>query len=310
MQYKFSKLISNKLYSAIIIMLLGIIFVDLYGVIIKSLGNSYSTPQLTVFRNFFAVIPIILFFLLSRGYQTVFRDINIKFLLLCFTRGISFLFLNITYYIAIINMDFATASTLTFSSPFFIIILSILLLKHKIGIYRWSAVIIGFIGVVMIMRPTNEIFSIYSIYPILTALIWAFYMIILRFIPDHHPPAKIEFYTLLSSLVGSVLLMIFVTDYVPIQNTYHWILMIMIGIFGGTATVLFIYAYRMVHPSKLAAFEYLGIPSSFVLGWIFFSEAPLDQLFPGVIGIVAAGFIVIWRDRKLSSELDSIKKII
>ena len=310
MQYKFSKLISNKLYSAIIIMLLGIIFVDLYGVIIKSLGNLYSTPQLTVFRNFFAVIPIILFFLLSRGYQTAFRDLNMKFLLLCFTRGISFLFLNITYYIAIINMDFATASTLTFSSPFFIIILSILLLKHKVGIYRWSAVIIGFIGVVMIMRPTNEIFSIYSIYPILTALIWAFYMIILRFIPAHHPPAKIEFYTLLSSLVGSVLLMIFVTDYVPIQNTYHWILMIMIGIFGGTATVLFIYAYRMVHPSKLAAFEYLGIPSSFVLGWIFFSEAPLDQLFPGVIGIVAAGFIVIWRDRKLSSELDSIKKII
>ena len=310
MQYNFSKLISNNLYLAIIIMLLGIIFVDLYGVIIKSLGNSYSTPQLTVFRNFFAVIPIILFFLLSRGYQTVFRDINIKFLLLCFTRGISFLFLNITYYIAIINMDFATASTLTFSSPFFIIILSILLLKHKIGIYRWSAVIIGFMGVVMIMRPTNEIFSIYSIYPILTALIWAFYMIILRFIPDHYPPAKIEFYTLLSSLVGSVLLMIFVTDYAPIQNTYHWILMIMIGILGGTATVLFIYAYRMVHPSKLAAFEYLGIPSSFVLGWIFFSEAPLDQLFPGVIGIVAAGFIVIWRDRKLSSELDRIKKII
>ena len=309
MQYKFSKLISNKLYLAIIIMLLGIIFVDLYGVIIKSLGTLYSTPQLTVFRNFFAVIPIILFFLLSRGYQTVFSDLNIKFLLLCFVRGISFLFLNITYYIAIINMDFATASTLTFSSPFFIIILSIILLKHKVGIYRWSAVIIGFIGVVMIMRPTNEIFSIYSIYPILTALIWAFYMIILRFISAHHPPAKIEFYTLISSLVGSGMLMIYATDYVSIQSTYHWTLMIMIGIFGGTATVLFIYAYRMVHPSKLAAFEYLGIPSSFVLGWIFFSEAPLDQLFPGIIGIVAAGFIVIWRDRKLSRELESVKKI-
>ena len=310
MQHKISKLISNKLYSAIIIMLFGIIFVDLYGVIIKSLGTLYSTPQLTVFRNFFAVIPIVLFFFLSQGHQTAFKDLNIKFLFLCFVRGISFLFLNITYYIAIINMDFATASTLTFSSPFFIIILSILLLKQKIGIYRWSAVIIGFIGVVMIMRPTNEIFSYYSIYPILTALIWAFYMIILRFIPVQHPPAKIEFYTLISSLVGSGLLMIFVTDYVPIQSTFHWTLMIMIGIFGGTATVLFIYAYRMVQPSKLAAFEYLGIPSSFILGWIFFSEAPLDQLFPGVIGIVIAGFIVIWRDRKRSSELESVKKII
>ena len=290
-------------------MLLGIIFVDLYGVIIKSLGTLYSTPQLTVFRNFFAVIPIIIFFLFSKGYQTVFEDLNYKFLILCFIRGISFLFLNITYYIAIINMDFATASTLTFSSPFFIIILSILLLKHKIGIYRWSAVIIGFLGVVLIMQPTSSIFSFYSIYPVLTALIWAFYMIILRFIPSHHPPAKIEFYTLISSLIGSILLMGFITDYVAIQSMYHWGLMVLIGIFGGTATVLFIYAYRMVHPSKLAAFEYLGIPSSFVLGWIFFNEAPLNQLFPGVIGIVLAGFIVIWRDRKLTGTTDKIKKV-
>jgi len=309
MQNRLSGILNNRLYSAIIIMLLGIIFVDLYGVIIKSLGALYSTPQLTVFRNFFAVIPIIIFFLFSKGYQTVFEDLNYKFLILCFIRGISFLFLNITYYIAIINMDFATASTLTFSSPFFIIILSILLLKHKIGIYRWSAVIIGFLGVVLIMQPTSSIFSFYSIYPVLTALIWAFYMIILRFIPSHHPPAKIEFYTLISSLIGSILLMGFITDYVAIQSMHHWALMVLIGIFGGTATVLFIYAYRMVHPSKLAAFEYLGIPSSFVLGWIFFNEAPLNQLFPGVIGIVLAGFIVIWRDRKLTGTTDKIKKV-
>ena len=86
--------------------------------------------------------------------------------------------------------------------------------------------------------------------------------------------------------------------------------MIMIGIFGGTATVLFIYAYRMVHPSKLAAFEYLGIPSSFVLGWLFFNEAPWEQLFPGVFVIVFAGMIIIWRDKvkqkktKVSREIN------
>ena len=56
-------------------------------------------------------------------------------------------------------------------------------------------------------------------------------------------------------------------------------------------------------------FEYLGIPSSFILGWIFFSEAPLDQLFPGVIGIIAAGMIVIWHDRKVSEFPEQTKKI-
>ena len=59
---------------------------------------------------------------------------------------------------------------------------------------------------------------------------------------------------------------------------------------GGTAAILFIYSYRLISASKMASFEYLGIPSSFVLGWIFFKEAPWEQLFPGVIAIVLAGF--------------------
>ena len=103
--------------------------------------------------------------------------------------------------------------------------------------------------------------------------------------------------------------MFFTSDYNAIQSSEHWVLMVLIGISGGIATVLFIYAYRLVAPSSLAPFEYLGIPSSFILGWIFFNEAPLDQLFPGVIGIIAAGMIVIWRDRKLSEFPEKTKKI-
>ncbi len=298
-----------KIYIAICAMLLGIVFVDLYGVIIKTLGNLYSTAQLTVFRNAFAVIPLLFLLLFSKGYDDIFKNINKRFVFLCFLRGICFLFMNISYYVAIINMNFATASTLTFSSPFFIIILSIFLLQHKIGIYKWSAVIIGFVGVVMIMRPTSDVFSFYSIFPIITAFTWACYMVILKFIPENYSPVKIEFYTLIFSFLGSIILMFFTSDYNAIQSSEHWILMVLIGISGGIATVLFIYAYRLVAPSSLAPFEYLGIPSSFILGWIFFNEAPIDQLFPGVIGIIAAGMIVIWRDRKLSEFPEKTKKI-
>ena len=298
-----------KIYIAICAMLLGIIFVDLYGVIIKTLGNLYSTAQLTVFRNAFAVIPLLFLLFFSRGYDDIFKNINKRFVFLCFLRGICFLFMNISYYVAIINMNFATASTLTFSSPFFIIILSIFLLQHKIGIYKWSAVIIGFVGVVMIMRPTSDVFSLYSIFPIITAFTWAFYMVILKFIPENYSPVKIEFYTLFFSFLGSLILMFLTSGYSEIQSSEHWILMVLIGISGGIATVLFIYAYRLVAPSTLAPFEYLGIPSSFILGWIFFNEAPIDQLFPGVIGIIAAGMIVIWRDRKFSEFPEKTKKI-
>ena len=85
--------------------------------------------------------------------------------------------------------------------------------------------------------------------------------------------------------------------------------MIVTGILGGTAAILFIYAYRLISVSKLATFEYLGIPSSFILGWIFFNEAPWDQLFPGVLILVFAGMIIIWRDNKKNTSLKSGKKI-
>ena len=219
-----------KIYIAICAMLLGIVFVDLYGVIIKTLGNLYSTAQLTVFRNAFAVIPLLFLLFFSQGYADIFKNINKKFVFLCFLRGICFLFMNISYYVAIINMNFATASTLTFSSPFFIIILSIFLLQHKIGIYKWSAVIIGFVGVVMIMRPTSDVFSLYTIFPIITAFTWAFYMVILKFIPENYSPVKIEFYTLFFSFFGSLILMFTTSGYSEIQSLEHWILMVLIGI--------------------------------------------------------------------------------
>ena len=94
----------------------------------------------------------------------------------------------------------------TFSSPFFIVILSIIFLRDKVGIYRWSAVIIGFIGVVMIMKPTSDIFNIYSIFPILTALAWALSVIVLKYIPEGHSTAKIQLYTLIFNVLGAALL--------------------------------------------------------------------------------------------------------
>ncbi len=279
---------------------MGIIFVDFYGVIIKFIGNSYSSPQLAFFRNFFALIPIIFLFVITKDIKNIFVDISKKFVFLCFLRGISFVLMQIFYYISIINMNFATATTLTFSSPIFIVVLSMLVLKEKIGLFRWSAIFIGFGGVLLIMNPTSELFSYISILPLLAALCWAISNIVLKFIPENISSVKINFYSINFSYIGSLIILFFSSDFSPIENSLDWLLLILIGILGGIASILFSFAYRVVSPSTLAPFEYLGIPSSFILGWIFFYEAPIEQLFPGVLGIVAAGFIIIWREKKLS----------
>ena len=299
----------KKTYLAIATMLLAILCIDLYMVIIKFLGDEYSIIQLTLFRNVAAIIPLMLLILFTNEFSTIFKNLGNKFLILSCLRGICFLSMNVFIFISVVNLEFATAMTLTFSSPFFIVILSIILLSEKIGIYRWSAVIIGFVGVVMIMKPTSEIFSLYSIFPILTAIAWAFTVIILKFIQGNHSTAKIQLYTLIFNVIGGLLLFFVTTGHVEIKNFKDFILMTMTGVLGGTAAILFIYSYRLISASKIASFEYLGIPSSFILGWIFFNEAPWSQLFPGVIVIIFAGMIIIWRDNIKKKSIEGNKQI-
>ena len=299
----------KKTYLAIATMLLAILCIDLYMVIIKFLGDEYSIIQLTLFRNVAAIIPLLVLILFTNEFSTIFKNLGNKFLILSCLRGICFLSMNVFIFISVVNLEFATAMTLTFSSPFFIVILSIILLSEKIGIYRWSAVIIGFVGVVMIMKPTSEIFSLYSIFPILTAIAWAFTVIILKFIQGNHSTAKIQLYTLIFNVIGGLLLFFVTTGHVEIKNFKDFILMTMTGVLGGTAAILFIYSYRLISASKIASFEYLGIPSSFILGWIFFNEAPWSQLFPGVIVIIFAGMIIIWRDNIKKKSIEGNKQI-
>ena len=287
----------KKTYLAIVTMLLAILCVDMYMVVIKFLGNEYTVIQLAVFRNIAGVIPLFILILFTKEYISVFRNLNNKFIVLSFFRGLAFLSMNIFIFISVINLEFATAMVLTFSSPFFIVILSIIFLKDKVGIYRWSAIFIGFFGVVLIVQPGSDIFSFYSIFPILTAIAWALSVIILKFIPDGHSTAKIQLYTLIFNVIGGVVLFLLTTGHAEIKSTQDFFLMTLTGILGGTAAILFIYSYRLISASKMASFEYFGIPSSFVLGWLFFNEAPWEQLFPGVFVIVFAGMIIIWRDK-------------
>ena len=300
----------KKTYLAIVTMLLAILCVDMYMVVIKFLGNEYTVIQLAVFRNIAGVIPLFILILFTKEYISVFRNLNNKFIFLSFFRGLAFLSMNIFIFISVINLEFATAMVLTFSSPFFIVILSIIFLKDKVGIYRWSAIFIGFFGVVLIVQPGSDIFSFYSIFPILTAIAWALSVIILKFIPDGHSTAKIQLYTLIFNVIGGIVLFLLTTGHAEIKSTQDFFLMTLTGILGGTAAILFIYSYRLISASKMASFEYFGIPSSFVLGWLFFNEAPWEQLFPGVFVIVFAGMIIIWRDKvkqkktKVSREIN------
>ena len=111
------------------------------------------------------------------------------------------------------------------------------------------------------------------------------------------------------NVLGGIFLYFVTSGHVEIKSIQDFLLMTLTGILGGTAAILFIYAYRLISASKMASFEYFGIPSSFILGWLFFNEAPWSQLFPGVLVIVFAGMIIIWRDSVKQKSINVSREI-
>ena len=281
------------------IMLTSIMLYDVMGAIIKHLSQHYSTPQLAVFRNFFGLIPTLLILFWSQNWIQAGRPVAIRQWKLALARGGLGACAQISFYLALTHMEFATATTIAFAGPLFITALSIPLLGHRIGSWRWLAVLIGFTGVMLVMRPATEDFTWHAVLPLCAALGFAGTSVTAQLFDKTVPTAVINLYYSVGTLIGATVLVISTGGFVPIGTPQDWIWLVAIGLAGGTAAYCRISAYRFAEPSNLSPFEYFGIPFSFCLGWVFFAEAPFDRLIPGVFLIVGGGFLIIWRERAL-----------
>ena len=112
----------------------------------------------------------------------------------------------------------------------------------------------------------------------------------------------INIYYNIGSLIGSIALVIATGGFVQIGTLQDWMWLVAMGMAGGIAAYCLITAYRLADPSSLSPFEYIGIPFSFFLGWIFFSETPFDRLIPGAFLIVGGGIVIIWREHSLKGS--------
>jgi len=289
---------ANFFARAVAYVLIAILLFDLQGVIIKILGDRYPVQQLAGFRNVFGLIPSIIVLWLSSEWHARGRRLKIRQWRLGLLRGIFIAGAQYCFYLSITKMELATASTLTYISPVLITLLSIPILKHEVGMWRWSAVIIGFIGVVMIMGPGSDIFTPYSLLPIGAALGYSLSTVCVRLFDDHNPTALINMYASAGALVGSLLIVFTTAGYRPVESMQDWGLLLGMGLVGGFAVLALINAYRLARPSSLSPYAYFGIPFAFILGWVFFAEAPFEKLIPGVFLIVAGGMLIAWREHR------------
>ena len=298
----------NPVLVAAGVLLFGICAFDMMGILVRMLGSTYPILQIAVLRNLFGVLPALFLLWHARQLSNLTMLLNRKGLLVTLIRSASVALAQLCFYNALTSIEFATATALAFCGPMFLTALSVPLLGHKVGIWRWSAILIGFAGVVTILQPFGEGFSPAMILPVMAAFFYAVSSILVRRFPADVPSAAIQFSQQIVTFVIMLVALVLFQQPAPIDRVSDALLFVLVGIFGGTGVMCLVIAYRLADPGSVSPFEYFGIPISFCLGWLFFSEAPFGDLFPGILLIVVAGITIIFRERIVSRLADTDRR--
>lgn len=293
----------NRALPAILISLASIVLFDLMGLVIKHLStHGYSAAELSSYRNLFGLIPAGIALWSSRQWRAGGRRLWLRQWPIAVIRGLAVTVAQFCFYLAIGRIAFATAATISYSSSLFILLYSVPLLGERVGAFRWSAALVGFAGVVLVMGPGREGFGLDVVLPLIAASLYGFAGVSSRMMDTEVPSPLINLWSSSMSALGAFALAMALGGYAPIASLTDLAWIVAMGLFGGSAVLCMVIAYRMTEPGNLAPFAYFGIPTAFTLGWLFFEEAPFGDLFPGAILIVAGGLMILWRERRLARE--------
>ena len=287
----------DNAYLAIFLSLVALVLFQAMGLVIKHLSPRFSAAELSAWRNFFGLFPSALALAYSAAWHRNGRPWKLRQWKLALARGVSVSFAQLFFYISLGLMAYATATTITYANALFTTALAIPILGEKVGPVRWFAVLIGFVGVILVMGPGGADFNIAALAPLVSALLYALSGITSRLIDDEVPSPLINLYSVSASMLVSLVVALFTGGFSPITTWADGFWLLAMGIFGGTAVLVMVISFRMTEQSNLAPFTYFGIPVAFVFGWLFFGETPFNTLFPGGVLIMIGGLLVIWRER-------------
>ena len=258
----------------------------------KYLSADLPVLQITWARYFFTVaftFPIMFLFFRKNLVWTDKPKLQI-------TRGIILLTANICFFYAISIISLAKALTLAFVAPLIVTAFSPIFLGERVGFRRWSAVIIGFIGSLVVIRPGFVEINLASIAALGTGVMYGCYLIITRKLSTSDNPLLT---LLLTGVVGAIIIS-FVMPFVWVKPNFNqWSIMAVIGIFACLGHFFLILSLKYADASKLAPFSYFEIITNIIIGYYFFSDFPDNWTFFGLFIIVFSGIYISRRENFL-----------
>jgi len=255
----------------------------------KYLSSTLPILQITWSRYFFTVVfvlPIMLVFFRKNLTWTEQPKLQL-------IRGLLLFCANILFFYSISIISLAKALTLAFIAPLIVTLLSPILLGEKVGFRRWAAVIVGFIGSLIVIRPGFVEFNLASSAALGTGVMYGFYLIVTRKLHNSDNPLLT---LLLTGSVGAILGSIIMPT-VWVQPTINeWYMMFAIGFFASLGHFFLILSLRYADASKLAPFGYFEIVPNIIIGYFFFNNFPNQWHFLGLFIIISSGIYIFRRE--------------
>lgn len=294
----------------------GKLLFAIQDVIIKEMSGGYPVHQIMMIRGI-AAVPILLLLIHLRGGLAMLGRHRAT---LHLVRGTLMLVAFMCFYVALAGTSLTTATALFFTAPFFITLLSIPLLGEQVGLRRFVSIGIGFVGVLVVLRPSTASFSYYDLLPILSAFFYACCQLMVRVMKMTAPPALMSLYAAVAFIIwgglsgwaisaadltvdpGSSSQFQFLLRGWAFPGGADLLLMVLTGVTSAFGFMCSSSAYQREQASRIAPFEYVMIVWVTVLSYLVWSEVPDLLTMTGIALIVGSGIYVIRREGQVEAE--------
>jgi drug/metabolite transporter (DMT)-like permease len=269
------------------------------NVFAKLLSANHSPIEIAFYRNLIASLPfLIMVFAFGRREILVLHAKPV----LVGVRAVLGSFSLVVTFTAFSMMPLADTTVLLFTSSLFIPILGVVFLKESVGPYRWAAVAIGFIGVVIMANPSAHMNTLGILVALSAALIHAVLQIILRYLGRHESPETITFYFFVIGTIVTALPL----PFIAVRPTLAEIpLLLGVGLAGAAAQWLLSTAFRNARATIVTVFNYSSIVWATLFGWMIWNEWPLPAVMAGAAVVIASNILMIWRESRIRKISDA-----
>jgi len=287
---------NRQVAQAIGLMIPAMLLLPGIDAIAKWLSSSISAGQVTWCRFLFQTLFLLPFILQARGLFVV------SSLWLHALRGALLVAATLFFFSGLVYLPLADAISIFFVEPLMVTILSAIFLKETFGWRRLIAILVGFIGALVIIRPTFADVGWPAMYPVFAAGCFSFYILLTRKLVAKEDPVKLQFYAgMFGLIVCSILLVglsgLEIRSLSVVQPTLtEWGLLCALGLIATVGHILVVYAFKYAPVSILAPFQYVEIIGSTVLGFWLFGDFPDGATWVGILIIVGSGVYVFHRE--------------